>query len=385
MLNENLVKLQARKLAGEASAEELHELSVHLQNHPEDQYFFELLQNFWDQPKHKETVSTSEEDFLNAHFEYIMHQAEFESDEAPDELNNTVEKQEEINESKPKSVIISLVRWVSIAAAITALFFGAKQLVKLNSIDGLLSQKNEVLAKPGAKSKMVLPDGTIVWLNSGSKLTYAGSFKDSVRSVELDGEAFFDVTKDAKHPFIVHTSGIDIRVLGTAFNVKSYSTEATIEATLIRGLIEVVKKNESQSPKIILRPHEKLVFNKEEQTIVKSSSIINADNIIAKKVELAPKEISITPLPKNRPDTALVETSWVYNKLIFEGDTFSEIAIKMERWFNVHISFKDKKVSEYRFRGVFENENVEQALKALQLTASFKYKINGNEIEILKK
>jgi len=375
MLNENLVTIMARKLSGEASTEELQNLNAYLNEHQEDQYFFDLLQNFWDKPK--EQTSASEEDLLNAHFDYIIHQAEEEvAYEIPDERVIT---------SNIISLKITWIRRLSIAATISALAIGlywmhisTKKPFSYSKIN-----KSEVSAKPGAKSKMVLPDGTTVWLNSGSKLTYSDNFRDSVRSVELDGEAFFDVVKDAKHPFIVHTSGIDIRVLGTAFNVKSYAAESTIEATLIRGIIEVVKKDEPQSPKVILRPHEKLVFNKEEQTMVKSTGTV--ENLKTDKIVITPRGIIITPLPKNRPDTTLEETSWVYNKLIFEGDTFNELAKKMERWFNVHIVFKDQKVPEYRVVGVFENESVEQALQALQLIVPFNYKINGSEIEILKK
>jgi transmembrane sensor len=375
MFNENLVTLIARKLSGEASIEELQHLNTYLQEHQEDQYFFELLQNFWDTPK--EQTSASEEDLLNAHFDYIIQQAEEDVEgDIPEEWVITK------NTSSLKKVWI---RRLSIAALISALAIGLYLMypstIKIASFTK--TNKSEVSAKPGAKSKMVLPDGTTVWLNSGSKLTYSDNFRDSVRSVELDGEAFFDVVKDAKHPFIVHTSGIDIRVLGTAFNVKSYAAESTIEATLIRGLIEVVKKDEPQSPKVILRPHEKLVFNKEEHTMEKSSG--TAENIKIGKAEIAPRGIIITPLPKNRPDTTLEETSWVYNKLIFEGDTFNELAKKMERWFNVQIVFKDQKVQEYRVAGMFENESIEQALKALQFIVPFTYKINGSEIEILKK
>lgn len=375
MLNENLVTLIARKLSGEASIEELQNLNTYLQEHQEDQYFFELLQNFWNKPIEK--TSASEEDLLNAHFDYIIHQAEEDiEDEIPEERVITN------NNTSLKTVWI---RRLSIAAAISALAIGLYWIhpFSVKTLSYNKSNKSEVSAKPGAKSKMVLPDGTTVWLNSGSKLTYSDNFRDSVRSVELDGEAFFDVVKDAKHPFIVHTSGIDIRVLGTAFNVKSYAAESTIEATLIRGLIEVVKKDEPQSPKVILRPHEKLVFNKEEQTMEKSSG--TAENIKIDKIVITPRGIIITPLPKNRSDTSLEETSWVYNKLIFEGDTFDELAKKMERWFNVQIVFKDQKVQEYRVAGVFENESIEQALQALQLIVPFNYKIKGSEIEIRKK
>ena len=94
--------------------------------------------------------------------------------------------------------------------------------------------------------------------------------------------------------------------------------------------------------------------------------------------------ITIVALPKGVADTLLTETSWIYNRLIFEGDTFKELAVKMERWFNVKITFKNEKVANCRLRGVFEDESVEEAMKALQLIATFTYKINNNEIEITK-
>jgi ferric-dicitrate binding protein FerR (iron transport regulator) len=379
----------ARKLSGEASAEELQQLNTYLREHQEDQYFFELLQNFWDQPK--ETTSSTEEEILNAHFEYIIHQAEEEINDSnvvviPATKDTAVIPAKAIKAAGKKSTAKLLwIKRFSVAAAVCALLFGLHWLHHPNpeSLSFVQNHKSEVSARMGAKSKILLPDGSTVWLNSGSKLTYSDNFRDTVRSVELEGEAFFDVVKDAKHPFIVHTSGIDIRVLGTAFNVKSYAAEATIEATLIRGLIEVVKKDEPGSPKVILRPHEKLVFNKEEQTLVKSSGI--PDEMETAKPVSTPQGISIIPLPKNKPDTTLEETSWVYNKLIFDGDTFSELSGKMERWFNVRITFQYRKAEEYRVSGVFENESIDQALKALQLIVPFTYKINGNEIEIFKK
>jgi ferric-dicitrate binding protein FerR (iron transport regulator) len=94
--------------------------------------------------------------------------------------------------------------------------------------------------------------------------------------------------------------------------------------------------------------------------------------------------MAIAVLPKNLPDSAMKETSWVYNKLIFEGENFRELASKMERWFNVKISFQDQKITAYRFRGVFGHENISEALQALQLTASFNFKINNNEVYIYK-
>jgi len=246
-------------------------------------------------------------------------------------------------------------------------------------------QENEIVAKRGTKSKLLLPDGTQVWLNSDSKLIYNSSFDDSLREVTLDGEAYFDVVKDPKRPFIVHTSGINIRVLGTAFNVKSYAQEPTIEATLVHGLIEVEKINEPKSSRIILHPNEKLIFSKPLAKVAAQESDKESSLIAAAERELNPQLISINPLPRNSTDSNRIETSWVYGKLLFEGDSFRDLALKMERWFNVKITFRNNKVSNYRFGGVFENENIEDALNYLQMVHAFNYSIKGNEVVIDKK
>lgn len=372
MLNEKLAQLITRKLSGEATAEELQELEVYLQNNAGEQYFVELLINYWDNG----TKASNTEDFHpDEHFEHILALANEEA--------IIPQQQEEIPAIVPQRNYKKIFTWVSVAAvfvlAVVAVYiFNPPGAVPNTAANAPAVHKNEVTAKTGVKSQLVLPDGTKVWLNSESKLIYSSRFKDSLREVELEGEAFFDVVKDAKHPFIVHTSGIDIKVLGTAFNVKSYPRESTIEATLIRGLIEVVRKNEPSGTKVILQPHEKLIYNKLGNTM-------NASGAEQAKTADAAPDISISPVPKNIPDTAMAETSWIYNKLIFEGDTFRQLAVKMERWFNVQITFKNERVANYRFRGVFEKENIEQALQALQLTAPFNYTINNNEVEIYKK
>lgn len=241
-------------------------------------------------------------------------------------------------------------------------------------------QVNEVIAEKGNRSTIILPDGSKVWLNADSRLTYREAFNNRVREVELEGEAFFDVAKDSVRPFIVHTSGIDVRVLGTAFNVKSYPGDATIEATLIRGMIEVIQKNDPSAPKFILHPHEKLVFNKEI-----SSHPQTAGTLTKKKTYTTEQNIAIAALPGNKADSLMSETAWRYNKLIFDGDSFRQLADKMERWYNVKINILDEKLLRYRFKGIFENETIEQALLALQLTNNFQYKIDKHEVEIFEK
>src|ERR1019366_6846207 len=104
------------------------------------------------------------------------------------------------------------------------------------------------------KSKIVLSDGSVVTLNSETTLRYPAEFNGQTREVYLDGEAFFDVAKDHKHPFIVHAGKMNVRVLGTAFNIKSYANDATSETTLIRGAIEVTM-SDRPSDRIILKPN----------------------------------------------------------------------------------------------------------------------------------
>jgi transmembrane sensor len=119
------------------------------------------------------------------------------------------------------------------AAAITAVlsftFFSTTKVVKPTR-----QAENTVSTKAGSKSKIQLPDGTQVWLNADSKLEYNENFNVKLREVKLSGEAFFDVVKNKDKPFVIHTSQMDVKVLGTAFNVRSYPDEATTETALLR-------------------------------------------------------------------------------------------------------------------------------------------------------
>ncbi len=363
-MNRNkLIELYTKKLTGEATLAELEELSALLKS-DEEQAFLVLMDTWWQNTPSAQSDLSKEED---QHFNKIISTAT--ADEIIEQANIPNTLRFKIF-SSPKTLFIA-----AAAILIGLVFFVGNDLFNPPSAK---YHYNEIVAKRGTKSKLILPDGTQVWLNSESKLSYNTKFNDSIREVTLDGEAYFDVVKDKKHPFVVKTSAISIRVLGTAFNVKSYQQDPTIETTLVRGMIEVQKNNEPSASKIILRPNEKLVYNKPEASIIKhvgqnSAQISNENQLI-----------SISSLPKNIADSARKETSWVYGRLIFDGDSFTSLAEKMERWYNVRIVIKNNNVANYRFAGVFENENVEEALKALQLIAMFKYTINENEIIIEK-
>jgi len=267
-------------------------------------------------------------------------------------------------------------------AASVILIFGIGFLFKKNFLDkSSISEKlQQVFVKPGSKSKIILPDGTVVRLNGSSKLSYHKDFNKNVREVDLEGEAYFDVTKDAAHPFIVHTSNIDIKVLGTIFNVKSYDQDQTIETTLLRGSIEVYNKDDPSAPKVILKPNEKLVYRKDKEDDLASQKNEAGDSL--KEYE-RDQDISISTLAANKPDSLKEETSWLYNRLVINGDDFNNLATKFERWYGVKINILSEDLKKYHFNGIFENETIEQALNALQLTVKFHYKINDEVVEIM--
>ncbi|WP_052496617.1 FecR family protein [Pedobacter lusitanus] len=216
-------------------------------------------------------------------------------------------------------------------------------------------------------SVLTLADGSKVTLNAESEIKYPVSFTGTNREVYLDGEAFFDVAKDHQHPFIVHTRNISIKVLGTAFNVKSYKDEQATETTLLRGKVEITL-NKRPEKHILLNPAEKF-------------TLIHALDSTAEK--LNGEIYRITPLTYYKDDKdAILETSWMNNKLLFRNESFSLLSMRLSRWYGVNFIFKSGKLKDDKFTGEFEKESLTEALKALQSITPFEYKIQGKTIYI---
>jgi transmembrane sensor len=236
------------------------------------------------------------------------------------------------------------------------------------------AHKYEISVPIGSKSEISLTDGTKIWLNSGSKLTYNDYSGAETREVFLEGEAFFDVVENKNKPFIVRTTDICIRVLGTKFNVRSYPDDNIIEATLVSGMIEIEEINPGREQKmnITLRPNQKVTFTKRARRT--ESDKTSNEKLSAKPVE----KISIV----KKVDPEII-TSWKDNKLIFNNEPFKSLLPKLERWYNVEIQLSDTSIYGYRYTGMFEKETVEQALDALKLATPFDYTIDKNKINII--
>jgi len=372
--------LLSKKIAGEATAEELELLRQLISGNPEWQTIMENLHELWNSKPHADN-SRKQQQSEDAYLTHINRLKERVSDfEETGSLINDLTSAVPVKAKRP-----FYKHWISYATAAVvalALFLVnpfADRSIKNNDTEAA-SPVNEITINPGSRSKIQLPDGSQVWINSGSKLTYHNSFAGSTREVQLDGEAYFDVVKDAAHPFIVHTSGIDIKVLGTAFNIKAYKAEPSIEATLIHGSIEVINKNRPGAPRVMLKPHEKLIYNKFTEADLRDQ---RADVLIPSESDAY--SITIKPLTKNIADSDIVETAWVYNKFTFEDERFEDLAHKMERWYNVKINIEAEKLKDHRVSGSFMNETAEEAVKELQFLIPFRYSVKNNEILIIKK
>jgi transmembrane sensor len=232
-------------------------------------------------------------------------------------------------------------------------------------------QKNIVSTKNGSKSKIELPDGTQVWLNVGSNIKYDENYGKENRELTLTGEAYFDVAHDEKKPFILHTRKMDVKVLGTIFNVKAYPGDDLTEAALIRGSIEVTFPGRPLE-KLILKPNDKIsISSKEINKKADTVRLAQADN----KERPA---IMVSSIQYEPSDSIVIETAWVNNKLIFRSKTFEELARDIERWFNVTVQVQDASILDKKFTGTFSNETITDALDALSLSYPLHYKFNRN-------
>ncbi|MCR2005908.1 FecR domain-containing protein [Bacteroides acidifaciens] len=200
-----------------------------------------------------------------------------------------------------------------------------------------------------------LPDGTSVTLNHYSTLTYPERFKTDNREVELNGEAYFEVSKDKKHPFIVQTDAVDVRVLGTHFNVDAYRDSRDVRTTLLTGSVAV--SNKSNSEHMILKPNEIAIYNKVEKKLTRKLLVDATDEI-----------------------------SWRHGEFIFDDVPLSDIARKLSNSFGTTIQITDSALQNYRISARFPNgEDLETILSVLQDAGYFNYSHDNNQITITAK
>lgn len=205
----------------------------------------------------------------------------------------------------------------------------------------------EIKAAFGTQTRIQLPDGSIVFLNSGSILRFPNSFTGRTRDVELIGEGYFNVKKDNSQPFIVTAKKIRIEVLGTSFNVNAYQNEPYATIALVEGSIRIGKTDKNHAIETFqMRKNQVCIFDSSTSNF----QIKNEANL-------------------NR------HIAWTEGKIVFFNDYVNTVVSKLENWYNVDIEIKDKSIEKYRFTGTFINEPIEQVLSILSMTSNMQYKI----------
>lgn len=277
-------------------------------------------------------------------------------------LMNIRLKQEVSRDRAPIQRMIRISKfWMRLAASLAFVVVGfigyrvflPEKPVVLTTVDTVPEMEQRENAK-GQKSILLLADGTKIWLNADSKLTYSKDFgSGATREVSLEGEAFFEVAHNKDKPFIVHTSELDIHVLGTSFNVKSYDEDEKIETTLLKGQIKISKANEPPNTSgLILEPNQKATFKKE----TKSIDIVQVQ--------------------------ATLSSAWREDKLVFDETTYAEVINQLERWYNVDITFEGENNLNCKLTASIEKESLEEVLNLLVVTHQISYTISGSHVHI---
>lgn len=214
---------------------------------------------------------------------------------------------------------------------------------------------NTIKIPYGKKFRLQLSDGTLVHLNAGTTLKYPVKFiAGENRQVYLDGEAFFDVAKDAKHPFIVNADALNIRVLGTHFNVSNYPEDPATDVVLVEGSVGMYRANEEfdANKNTILKPGYKGSFDRESAMI------------------------------STKPVITDIYTSWINGGLTFRNMTFKNIITKLERHYNVTIINKNEKLANEKFNASFSDESIEKVMSYFNDIHGINYTIKNNQILI---
>ena len=210
------------------------------------------------------------------------------------------------------------------------------------------NKNNELIIPKGGEYQVVLADGTKVWLNSASRLIYPQSFMGKERRVVLSGEAFFDVTHDAERPFVVETSRMNVKVLGTRFNVNDYDDNEEVSTTLVNGSVEIISGDQQ------------------------AFRLVPGEQAYGKENELEKREVNVR-----------LYTSWIDGKFLFNNTELEEIAKQISRWYDVEIFFSSESVKKVRFTGaIVKFKPLEDLVRMIESTSQVRFSVKGRTIVI---
>ena len=332
--NKHIDELIANYLTEGLDKNALDELKTWIAASAENQQYFIRQREIWFSAVSREAASV------------------YDKDKAFENFRNRVESQKEIQSTSRRGFSLSaLWRYAAVVAIIIAVGCISYWQGEVNVKDTFADISVE--APLGSKTKLYLPDGTLVWLNAGSRMTYSQGFGVDNRKVELEGEGYFEVKRNEKIPFFVKTKDLQLQVLGTKFNFRDYPEDHEVVVSLLEGKVGLnnLLREEKEA---VLSPDERAVLNK-------ANGLLTVESV-----------------------TASNASQWTDGYLFFDEELLPDIAKELERSYNVKIHIANDSLKTFRFYGNFvrREQNVQEVLEALASTEKMQYKIEERNITI---
>lgn len=263
-----------------------------------------------------------------------------------------VSSKQKIKKSKKQVGFVYLFRRIAAVALIFLLCGLGYYYVNYRFPQG--DKQYTIYAPYGSKTRIELPDKSVVWLNAGSTLTYAQNFGQKGRQVTLQGEGYFEITRNPAMPFTVRTKEVSVKVLGTKFDVKAYPDDRQLDVTLLHGSVQLTT-----------------IYQPENRLILKPNQLAVVDKVH--------KAVSVEQV--NAKDAA----SWTEGKLVFKNESLERIARRLERDYNVTIDVKDNCLDSLRFYGDFcKTQSIQEIFDIMTSGNEFHYSMNKHQITIYK-
>ena len=332
--NKHIDELIANYLTEGLDKNALDELKTWIAASAENQQYFICQREIWFSAVSREAASV------------------YDKDKAFENFRNRVESQKEIQSTSRRGFSLSaLWRYAAVVAIIIAVGCISYWQGEVNVKDTFADISVE--APLGSKTKLYLPDGTLVWLNAGSRMTYSQGFGVDNRKVELEGEGYFEVKRNEKIPFFVKTKDLQLQVLGTKFNFRDYPEDHEVVVSLLEGKVGLnnLLREEKEA---VLSPDERAVLNK-------ANGLLTVESV-----------------------TASNASQWADGYLFFDEELLPDIAKELERSYNVKIHIANDSLKTFRFYGNFvrREQNIQEVLEALASTEKMQYKIEERNITI---
>jgi ferric-dicitrate binding protein FerR (iron transport regulator) len=323
--------LLSRHLAGEASPEEEQELKNFLETSPENKLRYDALLKLWGRSKQQQALDVEHA------YQKVISQIQ------------PLQKRETQSRKFITSWVVRIAAVLLIGFGISLYFFSRSNQTVWDSLTYQVKENAK-----GERSKITLSDGTTVWLNADSKLSYPAEFAADTREVYLIGEAFFDVTKNSSRPFIIHLKEGDVRVLGTSFNIKAFDDEPVVETSVVTGKVAFIpiEKRAVEKDTVLLTPNFKVVYTKKFKRVSKEKT------------------------------NGAEDKAWVEGKLVFKSMRFADIGKVLERTYGKRVIFDNTDLKNCRLTGTFQNNSLEEVMSLFAETKDYTYSITGSELHV---